>query len=112
MMCSKQGIPITFPTSQSLLVICRSSSLGAGSPLGWLWMKISPAVMLAMAGLNTSRGCTRLDVMEPMLQVVMPTMRFLLSRCTTRKLSTGISASCLKALKMSLEQRNEMPTKG
>ncbi len=39
-------------------------------------MKISPAVMLAIAGLNTSRGCTRLDVIEPMEQVVIPTIRF------------------------------------
>ncbi len=33
---TKHLIPISLPTSHSLLVICRSSSLGAGSPLGWL----------------------------------------------------------------------------
>ena len=40
----------------SLRVRSMSAWLGSGSPLGWLWTKIRPAVRLAIAGLNMSRG--------------------------------------------------------
>src|SRR5947207_9061721 len=36
-----------------------SSRLGVGSPLGWLCSRITAAADSTMAGLNTSRGCTR-----------------------------------------------------
>ena len=37
-----------------------SSRLGVGSPLGWLWRRITEAADSRMAGLNTRYGWTRL----------------------------------------------------
>src|SRR5439155_364332 len=46
--------------STSCRVSRMSSRLGVGSPLGWLWSRITEAADSRIAGLNTSRGCTRL----------------------------------------------------
>src|SRR5207249_7426370 len=55
-MWSSTLIPTRSPTSQRRLVRARSSAEGEGSPLGWLWTRMSAAAEPAIAGLNTSRG--------------------------------------------------------
>ena len=47
----------------------RSALLGAGSPEGWLCATTTAAAPWRKAGLNTSRGCSRLAVAVPEARV-------------------------------------------
>ena len=52
-------MPIISAAFTSRWVISRSSRLGCTLPLGWLWARITLAALARIAGLKTSRGCTR-----------------------------------------------------
>ena len=62
---SNTKIPTSSPAFRKRSVTVRSSALGVGSPLGWLCARIAEAAPAAMAGRNTSRGCTRLALIVP-----------------------------------------------
>jgi len=53
---SKTFIPNSSPVSFNFLFIFKSSGLGVGSPLGWLWTRIIFEEAFRMAGRKTSRG--------------------------------------------------------
>jgi len=58
-------MPRVSPAFPSLSVIAMSSLLGVGSPLGWLWTKMTDAAASFIASLNDSRGCIREAVRVP-----------------------------------------------
>src|SRR5437667_625745 len=92
-MWSRTRMPTSSPTSQRRLVIARSSLDGEGSPLGWLWTRTRAAAEPAMAGLKTSRGCTRAAVSEPRLTRLIPLARFFPSSKTTKNASRSKPAT-------------------
>ena len=58
-------MPISTPAAISRRVSAMSSSLGSGSPDGWLWNTTIAAAPAAAASRNTSRGWTMLASSVP-----------------------------------------------
>ena len=58
-------MPRTSPACLSRAVSWRSSVEGVGSPLGWLWTKITAHAQERMAGEKASRGSTLHEVRPP-----------------------------------------------
>jgi hypothetical protein len=71
------------------LVTLWSYWLGFGSPLGWLWTRMTAAALTSSARRTTSRGCTPTLFTVPTLSTSSATRRLQPSRNRTRNVSRG-----------------------
>src|SRR5207244_12989676 len=74
---SRTRMPTSSPAWRRRWVMAQSSADGVGSPLGWLWTRMSAAAAARMAGAKTSRGWTSAAVSEPSETHTSPCTRFL-----------------------------------
>lgn len=84
---STRGIPTKRETRSRRRVTSRSSGLGSGSPLGWLWATTIAAAESRIAGRKTSLGWTRLVFRVPSEMRSRPIIRCLPSRSRATKRS-------------------------
>lgn len=94
-MKSTTGIPRRVPASCKRWLSTASSSLGVGSPLGWLWAMMTAAALARIAAMKTSRGWTKQAVNVPWAISAIPVTRFResSSRATTLSDAPALSRS-------------------
>ena len=93
---SSIGIPNILPLSERASVREMSSSLGLGSPEGWLCATIAPAQCLRISIWKVSLGVTMLELRLPMEIVFSNTTVFLVFRPITWNSSTWRCSSLLR----------------